>query len=289
MNDFRLVHLPYFLYIEKDIQKMGKISKLIFLIRGKIIGFILSNSSDKFFTYFANIFLNFKNKLYIENNLIFVQEDQKRYYFPNLFRALVYLNGFSKIHQLFLESYCIDKIELTSDDIVVDCGANIGELNLALRNSNISVNYIAFEPEESTFLCLELNNLETNSKLYCLGLSDETTKKTFFLDSVGANSSFEDFGKGIKIEVNTTKLDDLNIEKIKLYKMDAEGHELEALRGSEKTLNNTEYVSVDFGNEKGIKQEHTIVSVNNYLFSRGFELCEYSNSRMVGLYKNTKI
>ena len=29
--------------------------------------------------------------------------------------------------------------------------------------------------------------------------------------------------------------------------MDAEGHELEALRGSEKTLNNTEYVSVDFG------------------------------------------
>ena len=289
MNDLRLFHFPYFLYIEKDIRKMGKIAKLIFFIRGKIIGFLLSNTSDKFFSYFANHFLNFKNKLFIENSLIFVQEDEKKYYFPNLFRALVYLNGFSKIHQLFLKGYCIDKIELTSDDIVVDCGANIGELHLALRNSNISVNYIAFEPEESNFLCLELNNFETNSKLYCLGLSDETTKKIFYIDSVGANSSFEDFGKSIKMEVNTTKLDDLNIGKIKLYKMDAEGHELEALRGSEKTLNNTEYVSVDFGNEKGIKQEHTIVSVNNYLFSRGFELYEYSNSRMAGLYKNTKI
>ena len=42
------------------------------------------------------------------------------------------------------------------------------------------------------------------------------------------------------------------------------------------------------GNEKGIKQEHTIVSVNNYLFSRGFELCEYSNSngRSLQKYKN---
>lgn len=289
MIDFRLIHLPYFLYLEKDFRKLGKLSKLIFLIRGKIIGFIISNTSDKLFAFIANNFLNFKNKLIIENNLIIVEEDEKRYYFPNLFRALVYLIGFGRIHQLFLEGYCIDKIEINSDDTVLDCGANIGELHLALRYFNKSVNYIAFEPDESTFLCLELNNMETNSKLYCLGLSDETTKKTFYLDSIGANSSLENFGKSIKMEIYTTKLDDLNLGKIKLFKMDAEGHELEALRGSENTLINTEYVSVDFGNEKGIKQEHTIVSVNNYLFSRGFELYEYSNSRMVGLYKNLKI
>ena len=40
---------------------MGKISKLIFLIRGKIIGFILSNTSDKFLLILL-IFLILENK-----------------------------------------------------------------------------------------------------------------------------------------------------------------------------------------------------------------------------------
>lgn len=289
MIDLRIIHLPYFLYIEKDFKKMGNISKLIFLLRAKVIATILSKTSDKVFSYIANHIFNFKNKIFFENNLIFIQEGKKKYYFPNMFRALVYLNGFSKVHKLFLESYCIDKIDFNPGETVVDCGANIGDLYLALKSSDISFNYIAFEPEEKTFACLELNNLQTSSKLYCLGLSDVTTTKTFYIDSVGGNSSLEEFGKSLKTKIKTTKLDDLNIKKIKLLKMDAEGHELEALKGSEKTLNNTEYVSVDFGKEKGINQEHTIVSVNNYLFSRSFKLYEFSNSRMVGLYKNTKI
>ena len=213
MIDLRIIHLPYFLYIEKDIKKMGNISKLIFILRGKLIATILSKTSDKVFAYTANHFFNFKNKIFIENNLIYIQEDNKKYYFPNMFRALVYLNGFSKIHKLFLETYCLDKIEFNPEDTVVDCGANIGDLHLALCSSNILVNYIAFEPEENTFVCLELNNLQSSSKLYCLGLSDVTTTKTFYIDSVGANSSFEEFGKSVKTKVNSTKLDDLNIKK----------------------------------------------------------------------------
>ena len=46
--------------------------------------------------------------------------------------------------------------------------------------------------------------------------------------------------------------------------MDTEGHELEALKGSINTLNITEFVAVDFENEKGENQDHTIVSVSNY-------------------------
>ena len=82
-------------------------------------------------------------------------------------------------------------------------------------------------------------------------------------------------------------LDSLDIDnQIKLFKVEAEGHEPEVLNGSVKTLKKTEFVSVDFGFERGVEQANTIEAVNEILTNNGFILKNISKYRMIGLYQN---
>ena len=114
----------------------------------------------------------------------------------------------------------------------------------------------------------------------------ETGKENFYIDSIGANSSIEYFGEQNSIEVDCEKLDFYKLKNIKLLKMDAEGHEPEVLQGSLKTLKNIQYISIDFGNERGVNKDHTFIEVNNILIRNNFNLIKYSQTRMSGLYKN---
>ena len=79
----------------------------------------------------------------------------------------------------------------------------------------------------------------------------------------------------------------VDLEKIKLLKIDAEGYEPEVLEGSEKLFKKIEFITVDFGAERGINQNMTIIEVNNILLKNNFEMINFSNFRLIGLYKNT--
>lgn len=277
------------MYIGVELDKLNNFEKFKLILKGKMISFFQNKLSDSNFIIFINNIFRFKNKIFIKNNLIYVSDNNSTIYFPNLFRALNYLNGFDQyLNQLF-ESYCLEKITFNNSDLIVDCGANIGELNQSFINKNLNLNYVAFEPDKDAFLCLELNSIEKNAEIFNIALSDSSTEKTFYVDSVGANSSLEYFGNNFSYKVNCKKLDDFKLKNIKLLKMDAEGHELQALKGAESTLKTTMFISVDFGEEKGVLQEHTIVDVTNYLYSQNFSLIDYSSKRMVGLFKNNKI
>ena len=60
-------------------------------------------------------------------------------------------------------------------------------------------------------------------------------------------------------------LDDVTLPKnIKLLKVEAEGF-TEVIEGAEETLMPIEYICVDFGSERGIEQENTVIEVNNIL------------------------
>ena len=107
-----------------------------------------------------------------------------------------------------------------------------------------------------------------------------------FIDSDGANSSLSYFGNNNSIEVETRTLDSFNFQNIKLLKLEAEGYEPEVLMGSLKTLKNIQYISVDYGNERGVEQESTKVEVTNYLFNNNFELVADSKNRKIGLFQN---
>ena len=56
-----------------------------------------------------------------------------------------------------------------------------------------------------------------------------------------------------------------------------------------KTLKEVEYISIDFGFERGEQQDSTIVDVNKLLYSKGFELVDFSKYRLIGLYRNKSI
>ena len=120
-------------------------------------------------------------------------------------------------------------------------------------------------------------------------LSNKEGSLKFFLDNEGGNSSLSNFGSNNYIEVKSKTLDSMNFNfKCKLFKVEAEGHEPEVIEGSLETLKRTEYVSIDYGFERGIKQENTIVVCNKMLYENEFKLVAFSEYRLIGLYKNNK-
>ena len=94
------------------------------------------------------------------------------------------------------------------------------------------------------------------------------------------------------ISIQTTTLDneiDKIQQKIKLIKLEAEGFEPEILQGLKKYLNSVEYITVDCGFERGIKQESTIAECSNYLLKNNFKMINFGAPRMVTLFKNLDI
>ena len=101
-----------------------------------------------------------------------------------------------------------------------------------------NIEYIAFEPDPAAFECLSLNINNKSDNLYNLPFQATRANEILF-DTFGANSSIEHFGSEEFITVGKT-LDSFNFENIKLIKFEAEGHEIEVLKGSVNTLKNTD-------------------------------------------------
>ena len=282
-----LVNVPPFLIRDLN-QKNLSLSKKIFLIfYGKFIGFFINRLNGKNFCLFINIFFSKDGKLIFENGrYVKIIENKNVAVYPNK-RVLRVVKNFKYQLDLLYDSYLLNSIDIQNDDVIVDCGANVGELFLAVKEKNFDVTYIGFEPDKETYDCLKLNVKNEKNIVHNIGLSNIDGSNNFYIDNEGGNSSFVDFGTSESIKVDTKTLDSFNIkENIKLFKIDAEGYEPEVLSGSKNTLKKTNFVSVDFGSERGANQNNTMVDVNNLLLQVGFELIELNDFRMIGLYKN---
>ena len=288
MNDLPyLINLPPFMQRGVDIDNFSLPKKITFIIKGKILSFVVKKTNGRLFCKLINFFFKDTN-LRFENNRYVRNYRNLEIYFPNK-RILRLVNNpdlsFKRIH----ESYCLDSIVFTEGDVVVDCGANVGELNLALFLNGTKIKYVAFEPDKKTFECLSLNCNTFDTDLYNAALSNKEGQSTFFLDNEGGNSSLVDFGTASSVSVETQTLDSFEFTKIKLIKIDAEGFEPEVLEGCVNSLKKTELISIDFGAERGENQDTTIVEVNKFLYENNFELIEFSKYRLIGLYRNKSI
>jgi len=279
-----IIHFPDFMINNMDL-KPGKIRKCFYFFYGIIVGIIHKNTNGKLFCFFMNLFFNKENKIFFEEGLYCKKIQNEKICYPNkrIDRIII---DYKKHLSHFLESYCLDDFEIQDNDTVLDCGANVGELYFALKQNKYNFEYIAFEPDPVTYNCLKKNIKNTTSKTYKGALSEKSGFAKFFIDSEGGDSSLVFFGKDTTINVKTYSLDSLKLERVKLFKVEAEGYEYEVLCGAKNTLSKIQYITVDYGPEKGIAKETSKADVTNFLYENGFTMIKGSKFRHIALFKN---
>lgn len=211
-----------------------------------------------------------------ELNLYFAQDASslRRVFVSDRKRLELYQGGLNHRQNWILGDYRLPSDLIRKGDVVVDVGANIGELGLWVEAQG--GHYIAFEPDPTAFLAMQ-NNI-TAGDLYDVALSDTNGTAQFYLNTAEADSSlFKPSDVHGMITVRTATLDSFFNEigtppNIRLLKVEAEGMEPEVLAGALKTLGSVEYVAVDAGPERG--GDNTVPEVFNILVGAGFEVLD---------------
>ena len=244
------------------------LENLIAIIKRKSVRFTFDKSNNLFKA--------------IDKNIIRFYSDKNRCFW-------LYRNGISERGKLIYNTYCLQKIKFKEQDIVIDCGANSGDLLIELNNYIKVGNYIAIEPNPIDFEVLKLNC--KNQVLVNKALGNKNDNLNFYIATSDGDSSIikPKFYKEI-ITVEVIKLDDLiknlNIKKIKLLKIEAEGYEPEVLEGALGIIPICEYIAIDGGYERGQNQEQTFTTITNILLKNNFEIYDINFSWYRALFKN---
>ena len=211
--------------------------------------------------------------------------DESRYASVNS-RVLTYSNGFNARADYVADTYMIDLIPFSTGDLVVDCGASMGDLENYLRQKVPEVSYIGFEANPNDFRCLQMNVGSTKSRN--IGLWNQVVSMPFYVNDSSASSSFiepPEFTEIVHIAASTLSVE-FPSQKIRLFKLEAEGAEPEVLEGALNILGNIDYISADVGPERGVNEEQTRDFVVNFLLSAGFDLIqEKKGFRKIVLFK----
>ena len=121
---------------------------------------------------------------------------------------------------------------VTDFDIAVDVGANVGLWAKPLTEKFKHV--IAFEPLEQVYSCLESNVQNLNVEIHKYALGNVNDNVEMIYDSENTGGSFvSKVGTG---NIVIKRMDDLDLPKFGLLKIDCERHELEVLKGAMGTI-----------------------------------------------------
>ena len=263
---------------------------------------IQKNVPNNFACRLQNIFLFLhlsKLRFYYDDQkeLFIAKELDYMWYFGEMTRGfnLYGRSLFKRGKNLFL-TYCLNNIEFKKSDIVIDCGANYADLFIELSKFIQEENYITFEPGPIENKCINLN--VPSAKNYNSGLSNINGKMKFYISSKSGDSSLvepKNYSSIINVNVSTLDafVDNSDIDKCKLLKLEAEGFELEILEGGNKFIKKCEYIAVDGGPERGVNEEMTFPQINNFLLKNDYVLIDFYinsvNSRIYrALFKNEK-
>ncbi|PWK45021.1 FkbM family methyltransferase [Pseudomonas sp. OV226] len=133
-------------------------------------------------------------------------------------------------------------------DVFIDVGANIGLHSIAAARAMAGQGkIIAFEPFEQTCKLLEknlwLNGFSAISEISRLALSDKAETRKLHLGMTSGHHSLYElenpaFYASTSVDVTTIALDDFLPENltVKLLKLDAEGAEIDIIKGAKKLL-----------------------------------------------------
>jgi FkbM family methyltransferase len=203
-------------------------------------------------------------------------------------RCHLYSEGLTHRGRSIGKSYLLSNIAFNNRDVVIDCGANMGDLQLFFWDLGIEITYIGIEPNPIDFECLSQNKFGSTTFLN-LALWNEKGSLKFWVDSESASSSLIEPPSFTEIiTVDAMRLDQLALpSKIKLLKVEGEGAEPEILLGCSGILHKVEFISADVGPERGVDQTSTRNDVIDYLAKNNFEIVEENPyHRKTILFKN---
>lgn len=222
----------------------------------------------------------------------FVAIDKHNPALNHVFRAqkqgfMAYKKGLKYRADDLANSYFLNEINFMPGDVVLDCGANVGDFFLYFYLNDLQVEYVGFEPSPKEFSCLRRNI--TQGRVNNIALWSEPGDLTFFVSSQGADSSIIE--PTYYDEIVTVKAEQLSHyinSPIKCLKLEAEGAEPEVLIGLGEKLQDIEYICADVGFERGFRQESTLAEVSNILIANNFEMVKVGKNRLCVLFKNVK-
>jgi len=223
---------------------------------------------------------------------LFAIENWRKQQISNRLRGFwLYRDGIQQREDAIFKSYCLENISFKTDDIVVDCGANSGDLFLKISKYIHLNNYYAFEPNPEDYDVLKKNAVGSKN-IFHLALGNTNSELKFYTaTSTGDSSLVEPDRYDSQIAVRVVRLDSFIVAKkiyfIKLLKIEAEGFEPEVLEGLGSMIQCCQYIALDGGYERGIAREQTFTRCTNYLLSNKFELIDICFPWCRALYKRS--
>ncbi|WP_232830717.1 FkbM family methyltransferase [Tropicimonas sp. IMCC34011] len=212
---------------------------------------------------------------------------------PRRSRLHYYENGLkNRLRSLKKEYLGETHIEFAPDDIIIDCGSNIGEFVCAL-NLNSSQNIFAFEPDPTEHAALTENVGDFATSLnMALWHSDENLE-IFLANETGDSGVYKTINSEETALVKAVRLDSFVSSvapsgTIRLLKLEAEGAEPEVLEGSNGIMDRIHFISVDAGPERGEEKKSTLVPVLDILSNHGFKMIDFNPNRMTCVFVNTR-
>ena len=172
---------------------------------------------------------------------------------------------------------------IKENSVVIDAGANYGQLSILFSKAKPNVHVYAFEAYKYISEILQKNVLINNSKVKVHNyiLSDESKKNLIISESIlkefnNYGSNFVDLKKKSNQGnlVDSVKIDDLNIQQeVSFMKIDVQGYDLKVLRGAEKTIKRNKMPII-------IEYSKEFESKFNYKFSDFLEILKKINYKI---------
>ncbi len=223
----------------------------------------------------------------LSDTVFSVSEGEARLFTARASRIPNLMGGIERRLNTLRAEYLIDDGMIRPGDVVVDCGANIGEVSVICAGQGAQV--LAFEPDPIEFTALQKNAEAAGFEAFNLALWHSPGEMTFYdANESGDSSLIKPATYDREIRVATIALDQFEAlpeGRIRLIKLEAEGAEPEIIRGMAETLGRTDYVTVDMGAERGMSKDNTVAEVTDALYRLEFGLKRFSHVRMVGLFE----
>lgn len=211
----------------------------------------------------------------------------------SMYEAVLRRDGFDR------EEFSFLKQNLRKGDVFIDVGANIGFYTVfAARLVGKEGNVISFEPSKRDFELLQKNlahNKFSNVVSFKIALSNYNGKGKFLISGGNATdvSTLSDSFYNDKVKVETIEdvevktldciVDNYDIKKINIIKVDAEGHDLFVLEGARNSIRKFKPIILVEVSSQNLKNAgHSIEDLISIFGSLNYQIYYFvDNNRLV--------